>query len=120
MAALDKIHIDESDDILFKQIEYIRKIASPERKIVQDAKSESKLGHHAVALQLFRKAIQRFPQDVDLNNQFAWELSKEGKLLLEQEPFDLTKIKQVLAEYIKLHNDPPPKCTHYFSGLQTK
>lgn len=104
---LDSLDIDESDDILLKSREQARMLATPERRIVLQAKEKSKEGNHQAALDLFRQAVRGFPNDVDLHNQFAWQLQKEGKLIFDTDKVDLTRARKLLAEYIALKNERP-------------
>ena len=68
---------------------------------------QSKLGNHESALTLFRQAITLFPDDIDLNTQFAWELQKEAKLIFAQSPINSLQARKLLAEYMKLKNERP-------------
>lgn len=104
---LEGLQISELDEILLKSVEHVKVLASPEKKIILQAKEKSKQGSHEEALTLFRQAIQLFPDDVDLNTQFAWELQKEGKLIFGTEKVDVQKARKLLAEYIKLKNQRP-------------
>lgn len=108
---LEGLQISESDEILLKSVEHAKVLASPEKKIILQAKEKSKQGNHEEALTLFRQAIQLFTDDVDLNTQFAWELQKEGKLIFGAEKVDVQKARKLLAEYIKLKN-PRPSLLH--------
>jgi tetratricopeptide (TPR) repeat protein len=117
---LDNLDIDESDDILWKSREQARIQATPEKRIILEAKAKSKEGNHQVALDLFRQAIKLFPDDTDLNNNFAWELQKEGKIIFDTEKVDLTKARKLLAEYIVLKNDRPALVHSLFLRLADK
>lgn len=108
---LEALEISELDEILLKSVEHAKVLASPEKKIILQAKEKSKQGSHEEALTLFRQAIHLFPDDVDLNTQFAWELQKEGKLIFRAEKVDVQKARKLLADYIKLKN-PRPSLLH--------
>lgn len=108
---LDGLQINELDDILVSSIERVKILAIPERRIVLQAKEKSKEGSHQEALTLFRQAIQQFPDDIDLNTQYAWELQKEGKKIFDAERVDVQRARQLLADYIKLKN-PRPSLLH--------
>ena len=117
---LDKITIDESDDVFFKAIEHVKNLAIPERKVIFQAKEQSKNGNHKEALILFKQAMQQFPNDIDLNTQFAWELWKEGKIIFETENVNVLHAKRLLADYIKLQNERPSQLHTLFLRFADK
>jgi len=86
---LENIQINEFDEILVKSVEHAKILANPEKRIILQAKEKSKQGNHQEALTLFRQAIKQFPNDIDLNTQFAWELQKEGKIIFDTEKVDV-------------------------------
>jgi len=104
---LEALEINETDEILLKSVEHAKVLATPEKRIIFQAKEKSKQGNHQGALALFRQAIQQFPDDIDLNTQFAWELQKEGKIIIYSEKVNIFNARQLLAEYIKLNNERP-------------
>ena len=104
---LNKVQIDVSDEVLFRSIEHAKNLACPEKKIIFEAKEQSRLGNHESALSLFREAIKLFPNEVDLNTQFAWELQKEAKVIFESPTVNSLQVRQLLAEYMKLKNERP-------------
>ncbi|MBL7795175.1 MAG: tetratricopeptide repeat protein [Saprospiraceae bacterium] len=108
---LETLKINELDEILIKSVEHAKVLASPERKIILQAKEKGKQGNHDEALTLYRQAIQQFPDDIDLNIQFAWELQKEGKQIFDTDKVDVQKARKLLADYIKLKN-PRPSLLH--------
>jgi len=107
VAQLETLQIDEFDEILLKSVEHAKVLASPEKRIILRAKEKSKQGNHQEAISLFKQAIQQFPDDIDLNNQFAWELQKEGKIIFSAEKVNVQAVRKLLADYIKLKNDRP-------------
>lgn len=104
---IDSLSIENLDEILINSIDRIKIQAIPEKRIILQAKEKSKEGNHQEALTLFSQAIQLFPDDIDLNNQYAWELQKEGKLIFNTDRVDIYQAKQLLANYIKLKNSRP-------------
>lgn len=108
---LDTIEVNKWDSILFNTKQKALLIAYPEKKVIVQAKEASRNGNHREALILFRQAIELFPDDVDLNTQFAWELQKEGKLIFGTAKIEVQKARKLLAEYIKLKN-PRPSLLH--------
>lgn len=108
---LEMLKINDLDEILIKSVEHVKVLANPEKKIILQAKEKGKQGNHDEALTLYRQAIQQFPDDIDLNIQFAWELQKEGKQIFDSDKVDVLKARKLLADYIKLKN-PRPSLLH--------
>ncbi len=117
---LTELNISSDDDVLYKSIEKIKTQCNPERQIILTAKEKSKQGLHSEALVLFRQAIQKFPDDFEVNEQFGWELYKEGKILFEKEPIDVVSVRKLLAEYIKLKNTRPSRLHSHFLRFADK
>lgn len=117
---LEALQINEFDEILLKSVEHAKVLASPEKRIILQAKEKSKQGNHQEALTLFRQAIQQFPNDIDLNTQFAWELQKEGKIIFDAEKVEVQKARQFLADYIKLKNERPSQLHSLFLRFADK
>ena len=59
---LEAIKIDVLDEILLKALENVKVLASPEKKIILQAKEKSKEGNHQEALVLYKQALQQFLQ----------------------------------------------------------
>lgn len=117
---LEEFEINELDEILLKSVEHVKVLASPEKKIILQAKEKSKQGNHQEALNLFRQAIQQFPDDIDLNTQFAWELQKEGKIIFDTDKVDVQRARKLLADYIKLKNERPSQLHSLFLRFADK
>ena len=117
---LSQIHIDEYDDVLFKSVNHALVLANPEKQIIRDAKEKSQNGNHIEALRLYREAHIKFPDDISVNEQFAWELQKEGKLIFEAEKVNVLDARKLLAEYIKLKNERPSRLHSLFLKYANK
>ena len=104
---LDRLNIDKTDEILMKSVQNAKQFADPQKKIISQAKALSKEGRHNEALTAYRTALIRFPNDLSLHENIGWELYRVGKSLFEAEKIDLYPAKQLLAEYMKLHNERP-------------
>ena len=119
---LDYSVIEENidDERLIHSMTYLKDLADDERQIIRDAKEKSRNGNHQEALDLFRQAIRRFPDDIDLNEQFAWELQKEGKIIFEGENIDTLKVRTLLAEYMRLKNKRPSQLHSMFLRFADK
>lgn len=114
------IKIDTTDDILVKTVNSAKTLADEEKKIIKDAKEQSKLGNHQEALTLFREAIKKFPNDIDLSEQFAWELHKEGKLIFDAPNLETIKVRTLLSEYMALKNERPSRLHSMFLRFADK
>lgn len=117
---LESLNITEDDDILFKSVELAKMLANPEKQIIFQAKTESKNGNHHAALNLYRQAVKLFPDDVDVNTQFAWELQKEGKIIFEKDPVNVLEARKLLSEYIVLKNGRPSRLHSQFLRFADK
>ncbi len=104
---LNKLNIDQSDEILMRSVNSAKQLSDPQKKIISEAKALSKQGRHNESLNAYRTALQRFPNDITLHESLGWELYRVGKLMFEAENIDLYPAKQLLAEYIKLQNERP-------------
>lgn len=111
---LESLPIEGTDEILFKALENAKVLSNPGMKIILQAKEKSIQGNHDEALNLFRQALGKFPDDIDLNTQFAWELKKEGKILFESDKVDSLKVRKLLSEYINLKNERPSQLHSVF------
>ena len=108
------------DEKLLKSMAFLKFMADDEKQIIRDAKEKGKNGNHKEALDLFRQAIKKFPDDIDLNEQFAWQLQKEGKILFDNEKVDTLKVRTLLAEYMKLKNERPSQLHSLFLRFADK
>jgi tetratricopeptide (TPR) repeat protein len=60
---LIKMPTDNFDDVLFKSLNHVLKLANPEKRIIIEANQLSFNGREEEALILFQKAYQKFPND---------------------------------------------------------
>ncbi len=104
---LSRLDIDKNDEILTKSVNSAKQLADPQKKIIAEAKALSKQGRHNDAVNAYRTALSRFPDDKNLHESLGWELYRVGKNLFESEKIDLYPAKQLLVEYIRLHNERP-------------
>jgi len=114
LVKLESLKIDPSDDILISCVKNAKVLADQNKKIILDAKEKSKKGEHKEALKLFRLAIKAFPDDIDLNNQYAWEIQKEVKVIANEKKINSFELKKLFAEYIKLKNERPSQLHSLF------
>lgn len=120
METLNSIEIDKKDEILYKSIQRTKELSDQEKKIISDAKALSKQGKHQEAIESYRIALNKFPNDLDIHTSLAWELYKNGKDLFSVEKIDVFLEKKVLAEYIKLRNERPSRLHSLFLRLADK
>lgn len=120
METLNSIEIDKKDEILYKSVQRTKELSDPEKKIISDAKALSKQGKHQEAIDAYRIALNKFPNDLDIHTSLAWELYKNGKDLFSVEKIDVYLAKKVLAEYIKLRNERPSQLHSRFLWLADK
>lgn len=120
METLNSIKIDKNDEILYKSVQRTKELSDQEKKIISDAKALSKQGKHQEAIESYRIALNKFPNDLDIHTSLAWELYKNGKDLFSVEKIDVFLAKKVLAEYIKLRNERPSRLHSLFLRLADK
>jgi len=106
-ADLNRLNIDKSDEILTRSVHSAMQLADPQKKIITEAKALSKQGRHHDAVNAYRTALKRFPNDIALHESLGWELYRVGKQMFETENIDIYPAKQLLAEYIRLQNECP-------------
>ena len=106
-ADLNRLNIDKSDEILTRSVHSAMQLADPQKKIITEAKALSKQGKHHDAVNAYRTALKRFPNDIALHESLGWELYRVGKQMFETENIDIYPAKQLLAEYIRLQNECP-------------
>lgn len=107
LSELDALMIDPSDDILLKSIVRVKQLADPDQKIILDAKNLSKQGRHDEAIGLYRQALIRFPNDLELHESLGWELYRVGKNIFFVEKINVQLAQQLLGEYLNLKNIRP-------------
>lgn len=117
---LSSIDIDKKDEILYKSVQRAKDLSDPQKKIISDAKALSKQGKSQEAVNAYRVALSRFPNDLDIHTSLAWELYKIGKDLFYVEKIDVFLAKKLLAEYIKLRNKRPDRLHSLFLRLADK
>ena len=103
------ISMDINDDIITNQISNLRNFIYPERLILIKAKEASKNKNNIEAKRLYKDALKQFPNDIEANLGLGWCLSKELKLLTENERPDIFQIRNILKEYYKLSFPKPNK-----------
>ncbi len=106
-----ELSIPEDEEKLQGALKYYSKRLSPEYQILERAKAASQAGEREKALELYRDAVKKFPEDGDAQLSLAWELERQIKPLASQNPPDTERIKMFLHEYAPL-DIPKPGTLH--------
>lgn len=101
------LSINVEDDLLTQKKEYLVNELNPDRDIVRKAKIAYEQQNYKEALNLYRQAIQIFPEDEQVNISMGWCLSKVLKELVPIQNPDTALIRKVLIEYSKLRFNKP-------------
>jgi tetratricopeptide (TPR) repeat protein len=80
---------------------------NPENKILNDAKDASKKGERDKALVLYRLALNKNPEDVDISNSLGWELYHKLKKVTNRSDIPVLEVRGLLVEYMRLFNERP-------------
>lgn len=108
---LDSIKFFAIDDILQKQIKFLRpKINANYQQILQ-ANSSSKSGNHTEALSKFRQLNNDNKLSPDDYESYGWAIYR--CLKNEDSKLKILDLKKLLSEYLKLKN-PKPSMLHSF------
>lgn len=93
----------ETDDILFKQTEFVLKTLSPEFAELATARELSKSGQHVAAVNVLRETVKKYPDSSEAKTSLGWELYR----LLHVET-DLMRSIELIREYcpLKLNTKP--------------
>jgi hypothetical protein len=97
----------DTDEILFKQFEFILKTLSPELKALAEAKKLSKKGQHLAAADIYRKIVKNNPDNAEAKTNTGWELYR---LLKVQS--GLQQTVALLREYASLKFNTKPSVLH--------
>ncbi len=108
---LDSIKFFAIDDILQKQINFLRPKININYQQVLQANSNSKNGNHTEALSKFRQLNNDNKLSPDDYESYGWSIyrclkNEDGKL-------EILDLKKLLNEYLKLNN-PKPSMVHSF------
>ncbi len=108
---LDSIKFFSIDDILQKQINFLRPKININYQEILQADSDSKNGNHTEALSKFRQLNNDNKLSPDSCESYGWTVyrylkNEDGKL-------EILELKRLLNEYLKLNN-PKPSMLHSF------
>ena len=95
---IDKVAIDEYDDILVKTVRNAKLIANPQKKIIIEAKQLSFEGKDEEAYPLFKRTFGQFPNDANVAKSYGWTLYKLLKRAIENK--EKEKRNLLLADYL--------------------
>jgi len=93
------------DEIISKQINFLRPKINPDYLEVQQAENLSKSGKHKQALELFRKLKGKGKLPVDYHESFGWAIYRYIKA--KENALQVQDVKILLFEYLKLQNTRP-------------
>lgn len=108
---LQSINFHEIDEIMNKQINFIKPKLNTNYQEVQQAESLSKNGNHQASIELFRKLLQSGKLSSEHHQSFGWAIYR--LLSNNQDTLNISEIKHCLMEYLKLKN-PKPEMLHSF------
>jgi len=97
----------ETNDILFKQTDFIIKTLTPEHAELAKAKELSKSGNHAGAADILRGTVKKYPDCTEAKTSLAWELYR----LLKEEK-DLKLSIELMRDYCRLKLNTKPELIH--------
>lgn len=117
---LKALHIDRTDEILMKSVNYAFLLADPRLRVATDAKQLSKQGNHKEAIRAFKIALENFPEDENLYESLGWEYYKYGKDFFQNDNINVHAAKQLLYQYIILKNPRPSRLHSLFLRLSDK
>lgn len=117
---LDSLTLDPNDEILNKQVLYVKNMASPIFKELTKAKHASKEGNHQIAINVYRKALSEQPDNQDIRCSIGWEIYKLAKTKFNDENVNVFAVKKLLNDYLKLGCESPSLLHSLFLGLADK
>lgn len=97
----------KTNDILFKQTEFVLKTLSPEYAELNAAKDLSKSGQHAAAADILLAAVTKYPGSLEAKISLGWELYR----LLHVEA-DLQRSIEIMRNYCRLKLNTKPDRLH--------
>lgn len=97
------------DEIILKQISFLRPKLDPNYQEVQDAENLSKNGNHTQALEVFRQLKRQGKLSQPHHESFGWSIYRYIKA--SKDNLSVDDVKKLLFEYLKLEN-PRPSLLH--------
>jgi len=108
---LQNINFYEIDEILNKQINFIRPKLNISYHEIQQAENLSKNGNHQASIEIFRKLLKSGKLLKEHHQSYGWVIYR--LLSSTQNNLNINEIKQYLMEYLRLNN-PKPEMLHSF------
>lgn len=104
---LNLLIITESDGVLFKQTEYVLRIASPVVKALAAIKSLKDAGRYQDALDKVKDLYVQNPDDESVKTAYGWCLHKVIQVEAKEKTINFERIKACLDDVfaLGLHND---------------
>jgi len=97
------------DEIISKQIDFLKPRIDLNYVEVQQAEDLSKKGEHKQSLELFRNLKRQGKLPMDYHESFGWAIYRYVKA--EESALQVQDVKNLLFEYLKLQN-PRPELVH--------
>ena len=117
---LESIKVDPGDDVLQKGIRHALSLCNPHGQLISQAKTLSKEGRHAEAVDLYRKVWASGSADMETQSSLGWELYKLSKQLMALDNVNLGAVKRNLNDYLKLEVEKPSLLHSCFLQLAAK
>ena len=99
------LSINTDDEILLKQIQFLKPKLSIDYGEIQEAETLSKNGKHSESLELFRKIKNEGKLSSLHHESFGWAIFRY--LNANKDTLEIGEVKKLLFEYIKLSNKRP-------------
>lgn len=106
---LKKLKVAADDEVLLKQRDKALLLATPVGARLERAKQLSKEGRHAEAANLYREELNQNLHDQGIASSLGWELYRLAKYESEELVDNITPIKRILHEYLKLNVERPSR-----------
>jgi tetratricopeptide (TPR) repeat protein len=108
LGELEQLPIDASDEVLVKSLHWVKEHSKPHVRKWEKAKQFEKEGHLGEALEVFRVIKGSFTEtDIHFQDSYGWCLYKYIKQLSENPAVNLSICRNLLYEYLELHNEKP-------------
>jgi len=96
-----------NDEILLKQINFVKKLENQKNQLIEKAKTKSKEGDHNEALKIYEEILSTDPRNQKIKESIGWELYHLSKTVKVESKKDVTDIKKIILKYLKLNTERP-------------
>ncbi|MCB5224642.1 MAG: hypothetical protein WCY21_05945 [Candidatus Cloacimonadaceae bacterium] len=102
-----KLKLPEDDEAINTCYAIIKRIMDPHYDKIQQAIELSKKGMYKKSVEIYRKYISNYKDDVNINENYGWDLYKLAKEVANEKPANYRESKFCLNYYLKLSNTRP-------------